>query len=289
MKINYNTKCYTFKKIIYTEGFLDYSLDATYIIHLKNNGRLQDIYEQLKIYQPTKIVYIVFNEGFKNCKKQNYITDTAEDLVDVNIQIFKHAKNINYNNILILEDDFFFSEKIKSSFHQHNINTFIKSNDNNPLIYYLGCIPSLLLPYDYYNYKVISACVTHAVIYNAQIREIILIKDQSNIKDWDAELYLYINNKYKYTYYIPLCYQLFTETDNSKTWGKSIPLQSYFSSYNLIAMHIFNFLGMNKHAEPGYSIFYFCSKITIYLLILIIILIFMKIYNLKYFKKYFKK
>jgi len=115
MNVNHNTKCYTFKKIIYTEGFLDDSVDATYIIHLKDNGRLEHVYEQLKIYHPTKIVYIVFNEGFKICKKQNYITDTAEDLVDANIQNFRHANNNNYKNILVLEDDFIFSEKKKSS------------------------------------------------------------------------------------------------------------------------------------------------------------------------------
>ena len=286
MNVNHNTKCYTFKKIIYTEGFLDDSVYATYIIHLKDNGRLEHVYEQLKIYHPTKIVYIVFNEGFKICKKQNYITDTAEDLVDANIQNFRHANNNNYKNILVLEDDFIFSEKIKSDFHQHNINTFIKSNDTNPLIYYLGCVPNILLPYDYYNYTVFKGVAAHSVIYNTKMREIILNKNQDIIKDWDVELW----NHLRYTYYIPLCYQLFTDTENSTNWGKESLFDLLASK---MALQIYKICGMNKHAEPGYSLFYFISKINIYVIILIIILIFMKIKKLKCFKnilkKYFKK
>ena len=70
MDINYNTRCYDIKKITYKSGILDNSIDATYIIHLKDNGRLEHIQEQLKLYQPTKIVYIAYNKGFKKCEKK---------------------------------------------------------------------------------------------------------------------------------------------------------------------------------------------------------------------------
>ncbi len=72
-----NSNCYTFKKIIYDNVLLD-NVEATYIIHLKDNGRLEDIQKQLKEYQPTKIVYIVFNEGFKKCKKPEFIILSSE-------------------------------------------------------------------------------------------------------------------------------------------------------------------------------------------------------------------
>ena len=84
-----NSNCYTFKKIIYDKPILN-NVSATYIIHLKDNGRLKHVEEQLKEYQPTKIVYIVFNEGFKKCKKPEFIKTTATDLIDTNLHILKH-------------------------------------------------------------------------------------------------------------------------------------------------------------------------------------------------------
>ena len=73
MDINYNTSCYEIKKYTYDVGILDNSVDATYIIHLKHNGRYEHIQEQLKEYHPTKTVYIVYNEGFKKCEKNSLI------------------------------------------------------------------------------------------------------------------------------------------------------------------------------------------------------------------------
>ena len=94
-----NEKCYYFKKINYNDGLLDNAIDATYIIHLERNGRYEDILKQLELYQPTKIVYIVFNKGYKNCKKDN-IKNSTLDLVDAFLQIFKHSKYENYDNRL---------------------------------------------------------------------------------------------------------------------------------------------------------------------------------------------
>ena len=36
----------------------------------------------------------------------------AYDIIDANIYIFNHAKQNNYSNILVLEDDFIFSSEI---------------------------------------------------------------------------------------------------------------------------------------------------------------------------------
>jgi len=113
MNTDFNTHCYTFKKITYTEGFLDKSVDATYIIHLKDNGREEHIYKQLKEYQPTKVVYIAYNLGFKNCSKKLIEQISYQDLSDAFMQCFKHANENDYDNVLILEDDFIFSHEIK--------------------------------------------------------------------------------------------------------------------------------------------------------------------------------
>ena len=115
-------KPYRFKKNIFNDRFLNNSVDATYIIHLENNGRYNHIQEQLSEYHPTNIVYILFNKGYKKSKKKSFINNPPLDLVDSFLEIFKHAEINNYNNILILEDDFIFSEKIKDTENINNVN-----------------------------------------------------------------------------------------------------------------------------------------------------------------------
>ena len=61
--------CYKFEKIENVTSLLDDCVDATYIIHLEGNGRLEHIYKQLEIFKPTQIIYIVHNKGFTNCEK----------------------------------------------------------------------------------------------------------------------------------------------------------------------------------------------------------------------------
>lgn len=53
--------CYRFEQYKYTDGLLNDSVDATYILHLEDNGRLESIKKQLNHCNPTNIVYIVKN------------------------------------------------------------------------------------------------------------------------------------------------------------------------------------------------------------------------------------
>lgn len=264
---------YKFKKIIFNDGFLNDSVDATYIIHLENNGRYEQIQEQLKEYHPTNIVYILFNKGYKKSIKKPFINSPPLDLIDAFLEIFKHADKKNYNNILILEDDFIFSEKIKIKDHQLNINNSITKLDNTNFIYLLGCIPFIQIPYDLYNYRVLSAG-THAVVYSKQNRIETLKINQEEMKDWDY----HNQNSNRITYYIPLCYQIVSETDNSKLWGSGINkfLQQICRSF----IKIYKLLNLDKTPEPGTTIFYLLSKsftliiITLFLLFISIKLIY---------------
>jgi hypothetical protein len=61
--------CYTFEKLNYESGFLDATVDVTYIIHLENSQRYDNIIKQLEKYKPTKLVYILKNKGFSKCHK----------------------------------------------------------------------------------------------------------------------------------------------------------------------------------------------------------------------------
>ena len=258
-----SNKCYKFEERIFNSGFLDQSVDATYILHLEGNGRLESINKQLTIYQPTKIVYILFNRGFKKCEKPSYIDSSTTDLIDGNIQIFKHARENNYRNILILEDDFIFSDKILSPEIQYRINSFLVECGDSSFIYSLGCIPLLQFPIgEGYHYK--SKFIgTHACIFSKAYRENILSKDQSSMKDWDVAI-----NPIAYTYHIPLCYQLFPNTENQKTWYDD----NIFSkmAYILTKFIIFIF-SLDTRYEPGYSILYTMSKILSFIIFIFFI------------------
>jgi hypothetical protein len=264
-----------------TDGIFHNTIDATYIIHLEGNGRHESIMKQLDEYHLTNDVYILYNKGFKKCKKTDNIVYPADDLIDAFLQVFKHANENKYENILILEDDFIFSRDIKNKNHIDNINDFLikKNKKNESFIYFLGCVPVLSFP-DITNkntyYNILSAGM-HSVIYSKKYREK-LIRDYNKveyIKDWDV-----INNTYsldKYMYSSPLCYQLFPETDNKKTWGGHFKITQYLS---YIPKAIIYILGINKNIEPGYSIIYAISKILPIILLIVFITIIYMIYSI---------
>lgn len=266
-----SSHCYTFKKIKYNKGLLDNAVDATYIIHLEGNGRYNDIMNQLESYHPTKEVYIIFNKGYKKCSKDDRITLPAHDLTDAFLQVFKHAKNQNYNNILILEDDFMFNAKIKKESIRNDICTFLNNNKNEDCQYFLGCIPSLRFPYtiDLKHFINILSMGTHAVIYTKKNRETLLNVNQENIIDWD---YNSFTHSRRYMYCEPLCYQLCPDTENSENWGTT----SYFL-YILaqVVKKILKIFKLDTQVEPGYSFFYtFSTLFTFILLILILVIVY---------------
>lgn len=258
--------CYHYKKIIYNDVIFPNNMDATYILHLENNGRFEHIMNQLSIYHPTKTVYIVYNKGYKKCKKKDFIKNPSTDLIDGFIHIFKHAELSNYNNILILEDDFIFNKQIKD--HVTNINSFLIKKKDDEFIYFIGCIPGFMIPYDFYTYQNVINVGSHAAIYSKKYRNKILNTDQKTISDWDLSSLKYFHNKF--CYYKPLCYQLFIETENSKYWG-------YYYNVNHIlfySLYLFKLLNMDREPEPGFSFFYFFAK-TFWLFILFLIIFFM--------------
>jgi hypothetical protein len=261
--------CYTYVNKYYDDGLFNESVDATYIIHLEDNGQLNHINNQLENYHPTNIVYILFNKGYKKCKKQDYIINSSYDLVDANLDIFKHAEKQNYNNILILEDDFIFNPDIKQPFHLHNINLFLIKHINIDFQYYIGCIPLLMIPYDKYNY-INKGGATHCVIHSRKHRNNLLKIDQRTITDWDSHNNNYYNNRYNY--YRPLCYQLFPDTENKKNWGvNERGLLYVMTVFMPVNKNILKLMKLDKQCEPGYSYFYVFSKTLYYVLMLIII------------------
>jgi hypothetical protein len=255
MDVNYNTRCYKLQKYIYDTGILDDSVDATYIIHLKDNGRYEHIQEQLKEYHPTKIVYIAFNKGFKKCEKKLIEQVSYQDLSDAFLQCFKHANNNNYNNVLILEDDFIFSPNIKKRENIKSINDFLNKKKNEEFIYYLGCNPILVVPctIDLKHYKSYKSLSSHAVIYS---KKTITKTLNVNLKHWDVIIENGVQNKY--LYHIPLCYQTYPETENKQTWFEKDNIAIGYAKNKIIEL-----LNLDKTPEPGFSILYFFAKVII--------------------------
>lgn len=259
-------KCYDFKQVNFNNenNLLDDSVDATYVIHLENNGRYDSIIEQLKFFQPTKKVFILFNKGFKNCRKESHVNSSNTDLVDSYLQIFQHSIENGFGNILILEDDFFFDKKILKKRICNDINNFLLENRDSEFFYYLGCIPLIQTKYSGNHQKIIVGGATHSIIYPRAIINKIIQMDRTKIIDWDN----YSRNFTRYMFKKPLCYQLFPETENSKSWIKSSSLKVdiYFIQFLLKK------LNLDKNVD-GYSTLYYWSSFFFQICIILLILI----------------
>jgi hypothetical protein len=244
-----NAKCYTFELIKYTEGFLDTFVDATYIITMEGSERRKHIDLQLKTYIPTKNIYIVNNKGFKKCEKKLIEYTSSFDLTDAYFNTINHSLNNNYNNILILEDDFIFSPKIKDKNIIKDLKLFFDKNKEKTFYYNLGPFPILFYPnLNILNntYKGFLTINSQSIIYTKKVQIDIIKNIQKCNIAWDIYLsYTYEHYFFKYS----LCSQTFPETDNQKHWYKL---------KIMLDIHIFIIkkLGLDKKPDPGYKIIY---------------------------------
>ena len=217
-----NKHCYKFKELNFDQGFFDKFVDVTYIITMEKSKRHKHINEQLKQYKPTSKIIVVYNKGFKNCNKKNLLEQKAcNDLLDCYYNVFLHSDKSNYNNILILEDDFIFNDNIKDKNIINQIKNVFFADKNIIFHYSLGSMPYLILPYDR-NTNYTLSMGSHAIIYPKKTIQYIikLIKNmyQYNIFiDYDILLNLF---SYRMNYKKPLCVQTVPVTENSKTWPK---------------------------------------------------------------------
>lgn len=253
--------CYRFEPIKGTNPLFN-SIDATYVLHLEGNGRLDRIKSLLREHYPSNNTFILFNKGYKKCKKKLPGQESKYDITDANLHVFKHAKEQNYKNILILEDDYFFHKDVRS--HSEPINTFLRENEDNQFMYFLGVVPGIIIPYSWYHYRAYLTMATHAAVYSKSYRENMLNIDQNLIEDWDV--YQVFNYKWRrYMYHRPICYQLFPETENSKGWGSGSPLRIL----GMLLFNLFQILKMNVQENPGYQVFYFLSKLLFWIILVV--------------------
>jgi len=248
-----NRHCYEFKMRTYPKGFLDPSVDATYVIHLLNNGRYDAIQKEVDAFQPTKILWFVLNEGFKACPKQLPKQLAGYDLADATAQIYRHAAEMGYENILILEDDCFFHEDLKNPEVQQDLNAVFLQKKDTPFSYRLGCIPFLMVPFvTHSSFGFYGGA--HAYVTSAAFRA----NAQNRITDIDEYLNIAGN---QYAYYKPLAYQLFPDTDNKASWGTNFSLFPYIFPLLAVFFKLYiRLIGLDVRPEPGFSFAYLVGK-----------------------------
>ena len=259
-----DNNCYRFEEITGKNPLFAH-IDATYVIHLEGNGRLEGVRKELSEFYPSKNTCILFNKGYKKCEKpQLPMKETRYDLIDANLFIFRDAQEKKYKNILVLEDDFFFHKETRN--HIIHIDEFLGNNQYSEFLYFLGCIPLVSIPALGHHNQVMFSVAAHAVVYSELYRDGILRVKQSDIHDWDV--FQFTHRPFnKYMYHRPICYQLFPETENSKTWGNQNPAMRFLAK---ILIKILQIMKLDVQAEPSYSILYFVSKLLIPLFVLIV-------------------
>jgi hypothetical protein len=243
------------------------TIDATYVIHLEGNGRLEKIKEQFRRYRPSHTCIIVFNKGYKKCNKPQLGKQLPPyDLIDANLHVMRHAKQHQYKTVLILEDDFFFDEEVST--RANEIDEFLLQRKDTAFCYYLGCVPALLYPSITNHNRVILRGASHSVVYSDAMMGNILTYNQKEIEDWDLFL---LHRHPSYTYYKPLCYQLFPETDNQRHWGEFKMV--YCKIMVPFMKQIIQVLKMDTQTSPGYPFFYFIAKASFWIHLLILLLL----------------
>lgn len=267
--------CYTIKTIYNDTGLFDDAIDCAYVILCCGNRpkREDHVMRQLNVFKPCKTIKLIYNNGYR-CKFKNLVKKQSDhDLLDALLYTFKDA--IQYEKILVLEDDFQIDGRILDPVHYTEVSEFLKNNDVH--VYGIG---NMGCPYicDMFSTHQRMNMMTwaHAIFYSRYYRSNVISytnskQNQSNLgPNWATDR---IWNEFQhitlYRYYKPLCYQLFTRTENSRNWGQSPILKEFMYSITMLKYKI---LGMDKSPQPGFDIIYNIPLATICIIFIVTIL-----------------
>ena len=196
-----------------------------------------------------------FNKGFKNCEKQLCENKSHFDIGDAVNNAFQDAKKRGYRNILVLEDDFFFSTKITDRDVQR-ISKFVTTKPFE--CYTLGCMPTFTIPTaSPFHLRVGQFAGAHAMIFSPDMREHYM-KAYSNDPCSIGHVDMYYWKMYTcHAYVKPIAYQLFPHTENMDNWP-------WYGRLLVKCMPT-----ISQRAEPWYSI---CYTISLFPAVLTIVL-----------------
>lgn len=261
-----NKYCYDFQlRDFSTPGLFDDFVDMTYIITShKDLERNKKVELELQKLIPTRKLYFVYNSTYKTCNKILPQQIPPYDLKDANLNIMHHSLENRFNNILILENDFFYSKLLLNNVKNKEIVREIKdffndsSNSETSFAYNLGPNVQLLYHNIFSKYKntnkLLLGAGTHAVIYNKKI-QLEIVKENGNLitnifPDFDKNIDAYILFNYDvYFYNKPLIVQIWNDTENSNHWTKMKILKDMIKLHNTL-------FKLDTNPELGLSIQY---------------------------------
>ena len=250
------------------------SVEATYILYLEGSDRIHNIKRQIFKNPPSTKVFLVRNKGYKKVKKPIISQTSAADCAYSHYTAAKHALKANYNQILILEDDFIFERDLLDQYNLEKVNEFISTREFKR--YFLGVVPFLLLPtLEPCHWKILSGGAAQAIIHNKQgFGE--LIQDFEKDQNITLQIDIYLAARGAYTFCKPLITQIFDLTENRQTsWGAG-------KTGDFISWGIETLKMDNESNGAGLEIFYFFGKYWILILILLVIIVY---FAVKHFTK----
>ena len=258
--------CYNFIKLTFENGLFDKWIDMCYLLTMENSNRCEMYTYQLNKYKPFSTIIIQVNKGYKVCKKNLYKQSTIQDLNESYLNVFQHARANNYNNIMILEDDFFF-ESIDIDI-VNSIGKFI--NNNYYHIYNLGSLAHISIPSFDSHHRSLVLTTAHCVIYSSYYIDYYIDNYLDAMKS-NPDLYWNKINIIKYKYYKPLCFQTFPTGENQNNW--EIP--KWFLK---CAIFFIKLLKIDTMYQPGFTILNILGYIPCTLFIVITIYLIYRIY-----------
>ncbi len=243
-----NQHSYRYELITNEKGMFDKYVDMVYLITMEDSPRKEHYMNQINKYIPHKNITIQYNKGFKLCKKKLWVQNTIGDINDAYYHIFLNVLQNNYKNIIIFEDNFFFDDTI-NQYIVDDIGEFITNTPYH--LYNLGrlfhiSIPNLLSPSHLKSYYTTS---THGVIYNRDYAYYFIKKYEHGIYQ-EPDITCNELSVIKYTYYKPLCFQLFEKTENIQNWD-----------FNYLITKSFEYLKLDKDHKVGFKIINILSYI----------------------------
>ena len=228
------------------------------------------------------ILYMQCNQGFKACDKR-HVTNTAHDLVHAYLNAFREM--VDYDDVLIIEDDAQFDIPDLAA-HLKRVDEFIDTKQGNYTAYTLGSFALAMAPCGWLHHRRIIgrwAC-THAVIWSRHTRHKLL--ESIDIGGLPSDTILHLDNADMiptlqediYTYYRPICTQLFPATENRGNWCLDCTnldkphRQHQEAMYRDIVGAFHRVIGVNQRTRPGWDIMY-CGSFGLLPSIFIILLI----------------
>ncbi len=258
-----NSHAYRYEIINNKKGMFDNYIDMVYILTMEDSSRRAHYMNQINTYIPHNTITIQHNKGFKKCKKQLKKQNTINDLNDAYYHVFLDALKHNYKNIIVFEDDFYFDDTI-NQYIVDDIGQFIKNNPYH--VYNLGPIFHISAPNvsSLNHIKSYFLLTSHGVIYNRDyVYYFIKTYEKGFIMQND---HIWLNlSILKYSYYKPLCFQKFEDTENRTN--------KLFSKY---IIKIYTLLNLDKYHQPGYTILNIVSYIVSFHLIYIFLCFYFK-------------